>query len=79
MSCSMPNLKNVSNRQLHELLQSLTDCDGVLEQTELAQEAQNELLTRPNCFRIRPDYFDADFDKAIAFLGKEDSEIAQSL
>jgi hypothetical protein len=75
----MSNLKDMTDRQLVGLLQSLTDCDGVLEQTELAQEAQNELLTRPNCFRIRPDYFDTDFEKAIAFLCYENSEIVQSL
>jgi hypothetical protein len=74
----MPKPKSMSDRQLYKLLQSLTDCDGVLEQTELAQEAQSELLTKQNCVRIQPDSFDADFDKVIAFLGKEDSGVIQN-
>jgi hypothetical protein len=75
----MSNLKDLPDQQLIELLQSLTDCDGVLEQTELAQAAQAELLTRSNCFHIRPDYFETDFEKAIAFLGQGSPEVTPNL
>jgi hypothetical protein len=66
----MPDLSTLSDRQLLELLKSFTE-DGVLLQTEQAQAAQNELMTRPNCFRIRPDYFDEDFDKALAYMDRK--------
>lgn len=75
----MLDLQNMADRQLLELLQSLTDRDGVLERTELAQQAQNELMKRPNCFYIRLDHLDADFEKAIAILGLENFETSQNL
>jgi hypothetical protein len=66
----MPDLKALSDRQLLELLKSFTK-EGVLQQTEQAQAAQNELMTRPNCFRIRPDFFDKDFDRALAYMDRK--------
>jgi hypothetical protein len=66
----MTNLKTLSDRELLELLRSFTE-EGVLQQTEQAQAAQNELMTRPNCFRIRPDYFDEDFDKALGYMDRK--------
>jgi hypothetical protein len=65
----MLDLKALNDRELLDLLRSFTE-EGVLQQTEQAQAAQNELMTRPNCFRIRPDYFDEDFDKALGYVDR---------
>jgi hypothetical protein len=66
----MTDLKTLNDRELLELLRSFTE-EGVLQQTEQAQAAQNELMTRPNCFRIRPDYFDEDFDTALGYIDRK--------
>ncbi len=66
----MADLSALGDHQRLELLKSFTE-DGILQQTEQAQAAQNERMTRPNCFRIRPDYFDEDFDKALTYMDRQ--------
>lgn len=66
----MPDLKALSDRRLLELLKPSTE-KGALQQTEQAQTAQNELMNRPNCFCIRPDFFDEDFDKALVYMDQK--------
>ncbi len=63
------NFKEMTDDQLWDYLESLKDTDGAIhDPTGQGHVAHEELMSRPNSFRIRTNQSDRDIEQALSTL-----------